>query len=63
MASKTKTSGGALQISIYLPLRIIRKAESVAKKGSRADGLRLTPSAVLRDWTIKGMEAKRNGER
>lgn len=32
------------------------RAKAEAKKGRRKDGLKLLPTAVLREWLISGME-------
>lgn len=44
------------QVSILLPAEVITKAVKTAAKVTRADGLKQTPTAQLREWLLRGME-------
>ena len=44
------------QISILLPLELIKAASNKAEVQNRPDGLKLTTTAVLRNWLIAGAQ-------
>lgn len=50
---------GSKQISVQLPKDIIERAQKKAQITRRPDGLKVSVSAVIREWVMKGASCER----